>query len=51
MAFVINWNEYQKHQLGKEIIFRSSLKIALVTFIFFILLSVVFGYIVIKKFS
>jgi len=44
MAFLITYNEYQKHQFTKKRLWKASLESAFVTFIFFLVLSIVLGY-------
>lgn len=42
MAYLITYNEYQHHFTGRRV-FRESLKSAIITFCFFLLLSFMLG--------
>jgi uncharacterized membrane protein SpoIIM required for sporulation len=43
MAFLIFYNEYQKHRFSTSRLWRESLKGALVAFLFFLVLAIVAG--------
>jgi hypothetical protein len=45
MAFVITWNEYQRHQLRVPRLIRLSLQAAVTAFIFFLAVALLFGYV------
>jgi len=49
IAFLITWNEYSKHHFftGKKL-FMEALKMAVFTFAFFILLSILLAFIFLK---
>ena len=44
MAFLITYNEYQKHQFAKKRLWKESLSAAFFTFTFFLILSIILGY-------
>jgi NADH:ubiquinone oxidoreductase subunit 6 (subunit J) len=44
MAFLIIYNEYQKHRLGRWRLWKEALTGGLVTFFVFVVLSVIVGY-------
>lgn len=44
MAYLITYNEYQKHQFPRSKLIKVSLESAIFTFIFFLILSVILGY-------
>jgi hypothetical protein len=44
MAFLIFYDEYQKHMLGTRRLWKESLSGGLTTFLFFLILSIVAGY-------
>jgi len=44
MAFLIVYDEYQKHMLGTRRLWKESLSGGLAAFLFFLLLSIVAGY-------
>ncbi len=44
MAFVITWNELEKHQFERKRLVNESLQAAGFTFIFFLVLSMLAGY-------
>ena len=44
MAFLITYNEYQRHQFTKKRLWKVSLESSIFTFIFFLILSIVLGY-------
>ena len=44
MAFLITYNEYQKHQFPKNRLWKESLESFIFTFIFFLVLSIILGY-------
>jgi hypothetical protein len=48
MAFVITWQEWERHQIERKRLWRESGQAAIVTFFFFLALSVLFGFIVTK---
>jgi hypothetical protein len=48
MAFVVTWNELEKHQFDRKRLIRESFQAASVTFIFFLILSLVSGFLVTK---
>jgi uncharacterized membrane protein len=47
-AFLITYNEYQKHHLAKQRLLIVSLQSAIVTLIFFIVSSLLIGYLLTK---
>jgi len=47
MAFVITWNEYQRHQLRLPSLIRLSLQAAATAFVFFLSVALLFGYVLI----
>jgi len=49
MAFLIAHEEYQKHHLGGKRLFRISFQFAATTFIFFVMLTFLAGYVLSKK--
>ena len=44
MAFVITYNEYQKHQFRDKRLFKQAFNAAIVTFVFFVALMAIVGY-------
>ncbi len=48
-AYVISYEEYKKHFLGGKEPFKIAFRMAIVAFFFFFGLSVVVGYILVKK--
>ena len=46
MAFVVTWNELEKHQFDRKRLIRESFQTAFITFLFFLLLSIISGYFV-----
>ncbi len=44
MAFLIIYNEYQKHRLERGRLWKEALSGALVTFIFFLVLAILVGF-------
>jgi len=44
MAFLITYNEYQRHYPTKTKPRRMALEVAIITFVFFLVLSVVIGW-------
>jgi hypothetical protein len=48
MAFLITWNEYQKHKFRGRRLFMRALHAGLFTFVVFILLALLVGFILSK---
>ena len=44
MAFVITWHEYEKHKLTGKRLFKEAFQSAIFTFIVFLLLSLLAGF-------
>ena len=44
MAFVITWNEYQRHQFERKHLLRISLQAAGTTFVVFLFSAILIGY-------
>ena len=44
MAFVITWHEYEKHKLTGKRLFKEAFQSAIFTFIVFLLLSLLVGF-------
>jgi len=45
IAFLITWNEYQKHKFRGKRLFMEALRAGLFTFVVFLLLSLLIGFI------
>ncbi len=45
MAYLITYEEYRKHQFPKQRLIKTSLQSALFTFLFFLILSLILGYV------
>ena len=45
MAFLITWNEYQNHKFRGKRLFMEALRAGLFTFVVFLLLSLLIGFI------
>jgi hypothetical protein len=48
VAYLVSWNESKKHSINGAPLFKESFKIAVFTFLFFILLSVVLAFVFAK---
>ena len=49
-AFVITWHEYEKHKFTRERLFKEAFQSAIFTFVVFLLLSLVFGFLLARFF-
>ena len=46
MAFLITWNEWQKHKFKGKKLFKESFKTGLFTFMVFVIISLIAGYVI-----
>jgi len=48
MAFVITWHEYERHKFTGMRLFRESFQSAIFTFVVFLLLSLLVGFLLVR---
>jgi H+/Cl- antiporter ClcA len=48
IAFVVTWNELEKHQFERKRLWRESFQAAFFTFLFFLILSLLLGFLITK---